>query len=137
MSKQYNAVVPPNVKNPRIVEFLISSTQRFLILTSGLLFVEKCRCDSVCLCLDTCSLFCVGLADIADRLISYRSHSKNSRCSKMDTEEKKKYAPMENVLNKINQKYICLPDDEKKINTKILEQHVYIVLMTIPNFKQF
>ncbi|XP_018576659.1 uncharacterized protein LOC108915173 [Anoplophora glabripennis] len=36
--------------------------------------------------------------------------------------EKKKYNQMENVLNKINQKYISLPEDEKKRNNKILEQ---------------
>lgn len=36
--------------------------------------------------------------------------------------EKKKYNQMENVLNKINQKYISLPENEKKRNNKILEQ---------------
>lgn len=35
--------------------------------------------------------------------------------------EIKKYKPMENVLNKINQKYISLPVDDKKRNAIILE----------------
>lgn len=34
--------------------------------------------------------------------------------------EKKKYNQMENVLNKINQRYISLPTDETKRNNKIL-----------------
>ncbi|XP_023015548.2 cyclic GMP-AMP synthase-like receptor [Leptinotarsa decemlineata] len=38
----------------------------------------------------------------------------------MDIEEKR-YSQMENILNKINQKYISLPKDQKKINGKILE----------------
>lgn len=36
--------------------------------------------------------------------------------------EKKKYNQMENVLNKINQKYISLPENEKTRNNIILQQ---------------
>lgn len=38
-----------------------------------------------------------------------------------DSVDVKRYTPMENVLNKINQKYISLSEADKKRNAVILE----------------
>ena len=39
----------------------------------------------------------------------------------MNTDDYKKYNILENIFQKINQKYVALPNDETKRNNKLLQ----------------